>query len=68
MELFDSHCHYNDEKFDIDRENIIKQNKQDGITKMVVVGYNIQSSKQALEIANTHNRNICICSEYHQMM
>ena len=24
MELFDSHAHYNDEKFDIDRETILR--------------------------------------------
>ncbi len=24
MELFDSHCHLNDEKFDEDRDNVIK--------------------------------------------
>lgn len=68
MELFDSHCHYNDEKFDIDREEIISQNKQEGITKMVVVGYDIKSSKKAIEIANKHNRNICSSSEYRPMM
>ena len=25
MEFFDSHSHFNDEKFDIDREDIIKK-------------------------------------------
>ena len=25
MEFFDSHSHYNDEKFDIDRDEIIKE-------------------------------------------
>ena len=28
MELFDTHSHYNDEKFDKDREQIIKEIKQ----------------------------------------
>ena len=68
MELFDSHCHYNDEKFDEDRENVISQNIQEGITNMIVVGYDIKSSEKAIEIANRYNRNICNNSEYHQMM
>ena len=32
MELFDSHAHYNDEKFDIDREEIIQKIYNEGIT------------------------------------
>ncbi len=33
MEFFDSHSHYNDEKFNDDREQIIKQTKEEGISK-----------------------------------
>ena len=35
MELFDTHAHYNDEKFEKDSEEIIKQTYKQGITKMV---------------------------------
>ncbi len=31
MEFFDSHSHYNDEKFNIDREEIIEKTKEEGI-------------------------------------
>lgn len=55
MEFFDSHCHFNDEKFDIDREEIIKKVYEDGITKMVCVGYNVEKSKFAVEIAASHD-------------
>lgn len=55
MEFFDSHCHFNDEKFDIDREDIIRSVYADGITKAVCVGYNLEKSKFALEIANSHD-------------
>ena len=41
MEFFDSHSHYNDEKFDEDREEIIEQTYNGGITKFVCAGYNI---------------------------
>ena len=55
MELFDTHCHYNDEKFEEDREEIIKLIYEAGVTKAVVVGDNIENSKEAIEIANTHD-------------
>ena len=61
MEFFDSHSHYNDEKFDIDREEIIKKTFEAGITKMIVAGYNIESSKQAIQIANENSWIYAIC-------
>lgn len=52
MELFDSHAHYNDEKFDIDRFDLIKYIYKEGnVTKITNVGYNLESSKKAIEIA-----------------
>lgn len=61
MELFDSHSHYNDEKFDIDREELIKKVYEDGITRTVCVGYNIKKSKFALEIANSYDFIFATC-------
>lgn len=55
MEFFDSHSHYNDEKFDEDREKIIKETYDSGITKFVCAGYDIESSKESLKIANEYN-------------
>lgn len=54
MEFFDSHSHYNDEKFDNDREDIIKQTYENGITKFVCAGYDIKSSKFSLELSKKH--------------
>ena len=52
MEFFDSHAHYNDEKFDEDRWEIIKKvYEEENVTKIVTVGYNIESSKKAIEIS-----------------
>lgn len=61
MEFFDSHSHYNDEKFDIDREEIIKKVYEEGITRTVCVGYNLEKSKFALEIANSHDFIFATC-------
>jgi len=54
MNLFDSHSHYNDEKFDIDREQIIKETLANGVSNFIIAGYNIESSKKAIEIAENY--------------
>lgn len=55
MEFFDSHSHYNDEKFDEIREQLIIDTYNAGITKFICAGYNILSSKLAIAIANKHD-------------
>ena len=49
MRLFDTHSHYNDEKFDEDREEIIELIYEAGIENTVVVGDNIENSKKVIE-------------------
>ena len=39
MELFDSHAHYNDEKFNEDREELINEIYKFGVTKLINAGY-----------------------------
>lgn len=58
IQLFDSHCHYNDDKFNEDRDEIIKQNIEKGITKAVVAGYSLQGSQQAIQIAEKYPQNL----------
>ena len=55
MELFDSHAHYNDEKFEEDREEVLKEIYKSGVTKLVNAGYSLESSKTAIEIADGHD-------------
>lgn len=55
MEFFDSHAHYNDEKFDLDRKDLLKKIYNSGVTKIVNAGYSLQSSKRAIEIANEYS-------------
>ena len=55
MQLFDSHAHYNDEKFAEDREQILEQVYNSGVTKLVCAGYNLEASKEAVNIANMHD-------------
>ena len=54
MELLESHAHYNDEKFDDDRDTIIKEAYNSGITTIINAGYSLESSKKAIEIANQY--------------
>lgn len=61
MEFFDSHSHYNDEKFDEDREEIIKDTYESGITKFVCAGYNIGSSLFSLELSKKYDFIYSIC-------
>ena len=61
MEFFDSHSHYNDEKFDEDREQIINDTYNAGITKFVCAGYNIKSSLDSLELSKKYDFIYSIC-------
>ena len=61
MELFDTHSHYNDEKFNEDREQIIKDTYESGVTKFVCAGYNIESSKKAIEMSQKYEFIYSIC-------
>ena len=61
MEFFDTHSHYNDERFNGDREQIIKDTYESGITKFVCAGYNIESSKKAIEMSKKYEYIYSIC-------
>ena len=54
MNLFDSHAHYNDEKFDIDRDEIIKETLKNDVSNFIVAGYSIESSIKAVEIVKKY--------------
>lgn len=55
MEFFDTHSHYQDEAFDNDREIELKRAYSEGITKIVVPGWNIENSKTAIELSNKYD-------------
>lgn len=51
IEFFDTHSHYNDEKFDIDREVVFQKIENAGVSKFIIAGYDIESSKKAIQLA-----------------
>ena len=61
MEFFDSHSHYNDKRFNEDREKIIKETYEAGVTKFVCAGYDIQSSLNSLNISEKYDFMYSIC-------
>lgn len=56
MELFDSHCHLDDEKFEEDRQAVIENIFASGVAKLISAGYSLESSKRALELANSYSQ------------
>lgn len=59
MQIIDVHAHYEDEKFDQDREKLIKDLKEKGIDYVINAGAGLESSKKALEIANKTDNVYC---------
>ena len=55
MRFFDSHSHLNDEKFDEDRDEMLIKLKDNKIEKCIVVGYNLESSKRAVDFFSENN-------------
>lgn len=53
--LIDSHVHLNDEQLFIKIETLIEKANKVGVTGFIVVGYDIESSKLAIEIANMYD-------------
>ena len=54
MEYFDSHCHLNDEQMLVNIDEQIALLRQAGITAALCIGYDLASSKRAVELANTY--------------
>ncbi len=53
--IFDTHAHYDDEQFDIDREELLGSMRENGIGHIVNVGANIASTRGALELAHKYD-------------
>lgn len=55
MKVFDSHAHYDDEKFDLDRDNLIQEIHNAGVEKIVSAGYSLEGSKKAIELSQKYD-------------
>lgn len=54
--VIDSHCHLQDPRFKEDVEQVIERALTGGIEMMVCVGYDLDSSKDALALARQHKQ------------
>ena len=52
--MIDSHAHYDNERFDADREKILAQAFQSGVTHIVNPGCDLPSSRKAIAMAEAH--------------
>ena len=52
---FDTHCHLNSEQLYENRDEFIKHSLDNQVEMMVVVGYDLESSKKAVEIAKEYD-------------
>ena len=55
MEIFDSHAHYDDEKFNEDREEVIKSIYEEGITKCINIGCDIKTSENSIKLSEKYD-------------
>ena len=55
MEYFDAHAHYDDERFNEDRDTLIKDIYDSGVTTIVSAGYSLEGSKAGLALAEKYS-------------
>ena len=53
--MVDVHCHLNFHSFEKDYDQIIQQAFKAGVTKIINVGTKINSSQQAVDLAEKYN-------------
>lgn len=56
IKIIDTHAHYNDKAFDDDRDEVITSLFADNVEKAITIGYSLESSKAACEIAKKYSQ------------
>lgn len=54
--MIDTHAHLIDSAFDIDRDNILSNMQSDNLEYIVNIGFDIESSKKCIEMAENNDR------------
>ena len=54
MKYFETHMHLEDEKFNLDREAVIKKIWNEGVTIAINMGCDLETSQKAIEITNNN--------------
>lgn len=53
--IFDTHAHYDDEDFDLDRDSLLSQMKEAGIERIVNVGASLQGCKDTIALTEQYD-------------
>lgn len=53
--IFDSHAHYDDESFNEDRENIIKEIRENGVINVLNCGASMEGARESFKLANKYD-------------
>ena len=56
MRIFDTHAHYSDEKYDIDREELFRRMYKDSVQRVTLIGASLDESKNEKELAIKYNK------------
>lgn len=54
MRFFDSHCHLDDRAYDKDLSSVVNRAKKAGVSKIMIVGIDMKSSRKAVNIAESN--------------
>ncbi len=54
MAIYETHCHLNHPQFESDLDQVLQRAEASGIGRLLVVGYDMASSRRAISMANTH--------------
>ena len=52
--IIDTHCHYNHKRLEGDLQGCLERAEQANVKKMIVVGYDLESSQKAVQLAESH--------------
>ncbi|WP_366923400.1 TatD family hydrolase [Metallumcola ferriviriculae] len=53
--LFDSHAHLGDKRFQSDLEEVISRAKENGVTRILNVGYDLEASRTSVQLAEKYD-------------
>lgn len=65
MKYFDSHCHLNDSAFDEDAKEAFARAKEAGVLPIIIIGWDLESSKKAIAMAEGLGEGVYAAIGYH---
>jgi TatD DNase family protein len=74
-DFYDTHAHYDDERYDVDRDAILLSVHERGVKKIINIGCTLERSRKSLELAaeydfvyatvGIHPSDVCACPDYY---